>query len=375
VVGKSGPKRLEKLIGEVSRGERDLSSIRDAHLREAVRIALRLHRDVPEAPDAYTRARMRARIMARLRPHRPTLWDNAWTAVELLSRPAPYIVRGIGFAVLLVCVGMGTVVASADTLPDDLLYPLKLASEQVRLALADAPGDRAGVELSIADHRLREAEALAGSGRTSDALVASAMYSQHIASAAAELALQPQNDQDDRADLGAQLESTFGAQRDRAQSLAATLATDVKSARGAQILALIAAPSLAPGATKIERVAETAATLAVDLANAAETAAIEPSAVFALRTETPLAAASRANETLSATPADAPRASASGRVTSATPRATATTRATSTPRSVATPAQTRDPRASDAAKITRKAAEDARAAAEKLKQTLKDQHK
>ncbi len=372
MVGKSGPKRLEKLIGEVSRGERDLSSIRDPELREAVRIALRLHKGVPEAPDAYTRARMRARIMARLQPHRPTLWDNAWTAVELLSRPAPYIVRGIGFAVLLVCVGMGTVVASADTLPDDLLYPLKLASEQVRLALADAPGDRAGVELSIADHRLREAEALAGSGRTSDALVASAMYSQHIASAAAELALQPQNDQDDRADLGAQLESTFGAQRDRAQSLAATLATDVKSARGAQILALIAAPSLAPGATKIERVAETAATLAVDLANAAETANIA--------TATPAARATTAERavppvTTETQITDAPRASASGRVTSATPRATATTRATSTPRSVATPAQTRDPRASDAAKITRKAAEDARAAAEKLKQTLKDQHK
>jgi Domain of unknown function (DUF5667) len=366
VVGKSGPKRLEKLIGEVSRGERDLASIRDAHLREAVRIALRLHADVPEAPDAYTRARMRARIMAGLRPRTPTLWDNAWTAVEFLSRPAPYIVRGIGFAALLLCVGMATVVASADTLPDDLLYPLKLASEQVRLALADAPGDRAGVELSIAEHRLREAEALAESGRTSDALVASAMYSQHIASAAAELAPQSQNDQ---TDLGAQLESTFAVQRERAQSLAVILATDVKSERGAQILALIAAPTLAPGATRIERVAETAATLAVDLANAADTAAIAPAvrAVPAERAVLPVATEPQIT--------DAPRSSSSGRVTSATPRATATARVTNTPRTVATPAPTRDPRASDAAKITRKAAEDARAAAEKLKKTLRDQHK
>jgi hypothetical protein len=379
VVGKSGPKRLEKLIGEVSRGERDLSSIRDAQLREAVRVALRLHKDAPEAPDAYTRARMRARIMAGLRPRRPSLWDNAWTALELLSRPAPYIVRAIAVAAVLLCLGMGAVVASADSLPDDVLYPLKLASEQVRLALAEAPGDLAGVELSIAEHRLREAEALAGSGRTSDALVASAMYSQHIASAAEALASQDQNDQ---SDLGAQLESAFSAQRDRAQSLAATLATDVKSARGAEILALIASPTMAPGATKIERVAETAATLAVDVADAAETAAIVPSDETARAAETQTATATaRATQTERAASVggatqttDAPRTSASGHGTTATPRATGTTRANST-RAVATPAPTRDPRAAEAAKITRKAADQARAAAEKLKQTLKDQHR
>src|SRR4029077_6882738 len=189
-----------------------------------VRAALRLHKEAPEAPDAYTRARMRARIMAGLRPRRPPLWDNAWTALELLAPPAPYIVRGMALAALLFCVGMGTVVASADSLPDDLLYPLKPAAEQVRLALAEAPGDRAGVELSIAEHRLREAEALAGNGRTSDALGTSAMYSQHIASAAAVCAPEPDTD------LSAQLESAFSAQRDRAQSFAASLATDVKSA-------------------------------------------------------------------------------------------------------------------------------------------------
>lgn len=353
MVGRDDQNRLDRLIGEVARGERDLSSIRDARLREAVRLALRLHQDPPSAPDAYTRARMRARIMAGLRPRRPTLLDNAWTALELLARPAPYIVRGIATASVLVCLGMGAVVASADSLPDDALYPLKLASEQVRLALADAPGDRAGVELSIADHRLREAETLAGNGRTSDALVASAMYSQHIASAAAELAPEANTD------LGTQLESTFSAQRERAQALASTLATDVKSERGAQILALIASPTMAPGATKIERVADTAATLAVGLADAAEAAAVvQP-------TDTP-----RTTEAQSVTTTQ--RAAESAPIT---PRVTATARTTdrptNTPHATATAGQTRDPRASDAAKITRKAADDARAAAEKLKQALK----
>lgn len=393
MVGKSGPKRLERLIVEVSRGERDIFSIRDARVREAVRVALRLHNDSPAAPDAYARARMRARIMAGLRPRRQTLWDNAWVALELLARPAPYIVRGIALAAVLVCLGMAAVVASADTLPDDLLYPLKLASEQVRLGLADAPGDRAGVELSIASHRLREAERLAGSGRISDALVASAMYSQHIATAAAELAPSSETD------LDAQLESTFAAQRDRARSLAAALATDVKSARGARILALIAAPAMAPGATKIERVAETAALLAVELANAAEIAASDnanistapPSAtprrpdtlpaLVVLRTDAPPSNDTQSDDTQTTAPSEfaPPRTSTSGGISSAAARlveaARATERASDVPHVVATPAPTPDPRAADAAKITRKAADDARAAANKLKHTLKDQHR
>ena len=173
MVGRNGRKRLDQLIDEVARGERRLTSISDAKLREAVRLALRIHADAPVSPDVYAKRRMRARVMAGLEPRRATLLDNAWTALELLARPAPYIARGVAAVSVLACMGMGALVASADTLPDDLLYPVKLATEQVRLALADAPGDRATVELSIASHRLSEAEQLAGSGRTSDALVAS----------------------------------------------------------------------------------------------------------------------------------------------------------------------------------------------------------
>ncbi len=405
MVGREGQKHLDRLIVEVARGQRSLRSIGDPKVRDSVRIALRMHKETPAAPDAYTRARMRARILARLEPRQPGLLDHAWTGLELLGLPAPYIVRGVAFGAVMVCLGLSAVVASADTLPDDLLYPLKIASEQVRLALADAPGDRAAVELSIAEHRLGEAEKLAGNGRTSDALVASAMFSQHIASAAAELAPRPE------ADLGAQLEMAFAAQRDRAQVLAATLATDVKSARGAQILAMIAAPTMAPGTTKIEQVAETAARVAVDLANAADVAAAEsasiptappsgtpkrsetPPAAFAQRAETPRAAemqrstdtprtadTPRATETAKASAT--PRAPGSGtNVNAETPGASSTTRAAETPPASARaneaghatiqPAQTHDPRAADAAKVVRRAADDARAAAEKLKQALK----
>jgi hypothetical protein len=183
---------------------------------------------------------------------------------ELLARPAPYIVRVIATAVIAGSICMGAAVASVDTDPGDLFYSLKLASEDGRLALASAPGDRAAVELSIAEHRLAEAERFAADGRTSDALVASAVYSQHIASAAAELGPEVEG-----ALLGTQLETAFNAQRARAQILALALSYETKTARSSQVLAMIAAPSNALGRTRIEWVAETAAALAIDLADVA----------------------------------------------------------------------------------------------------------
>jgi hypothetical protein len=413
VVGRNGQKRLDQLIDAVARGERRLSSISDPKLREAVRLALNLHQDAPVAPDAYAKRRMRARVMAGLEPHHPTLLDNAWTALELLARPAPYIVRGVAVASVLVCMGMGAIVASADTLPDDVFYPVKIATEQVRLALADAPGDRAGVELSIASHRLSEAERLASTGRTSDALVASALYSQHIASAAAELA-----PQDDGSDLGAQLETSFKAQRDRAQALAVTLASDVKSSRGAQILALIATPTYAPGQSKIEQVAVTAASVAQQLSAAADLAAAEnagiatpppsgtaarspsapvtvvtspsakatasatatvtvkPSATSSAAASSPTSsigqtsgassAPSASGSTTSAAPASAP--ASAGTTTTTTTNTTATTTTTTTVGSAASNTTVSDGRARDAATAVRDAADKAKAAADKVKE-------
>ena len=351
MVGRSEQLKLDRLIGEVARGERTLQGIHDPKMREAVRVALRMHEDAPSGPDEYTRRRMRARVMSGLRPHRPTLRDNAWAALWYIGRPAPYIVRSVALVAIMVCSGLGATITSAESLPDDALYPVKLAAEGVRLALAGAPEDRAAVELTIAEHRLVEAEKLAASGRSSEALVASAIYSQHIASAALELA--PQADLS--VSVNAQLEQSFSAQRERAQALATLLSLDESSAKGAQVLAMIASPTLAPGRTQVERIAETAASMAVGFADAAD----EEVAEITANDAAPVAAFANA------TPRNtgAPLASANAPTV-----ANSATRATSEARPHATPRA----RASDTARATRRAAEQARAAAEKLKQTLKD---
>jgi hypothetical protein len=58
----------------------------------------------------------------------------------------------------------GVAVLSADSLPGSLLYPAKLAVEQVRLNFASGPADRAMLHLELAQVRVQEMEQLAQAG-------------------------------------------------------------------------------------------------------------------------------------------------------------------------------------------------------------------
>ena len=386
MVGKSEPGRLDRLIDEVLSGRRDLGSVRDERIRDAIGLAMRIHRESWESLDEYARLRIRARVLSDLRPRAPTFADHAWTALELLARPAPFLARGAALAAMLVAVGLGATVASADTLPDDLLYPVKIASESVRLALAGAPADRAEVELSIAEHRLGEAERLASSGRTSDALVAAAVYSQHIAWAAAELAPYA-----DGTDLSQQLEVRFALQRQRVRTLAVALGDDEKSAPAARILSAIARPAVATGPPGAQRVADTAAAVAAMLVQAAEQGAGESETVTF---ETDIAATLVVDSSVTGSPVAAePAESASDRAPLAPGLARATLPRTSAARDEerdretdATNASdrgsdrasanesresarwsTKDRRGGEVLKAVRKALEEAKAAADKAK--------
>ena len=95
MVGANRPEKLDRLIESVARGERDLASIRDAKLRDAVRVALRMHMNAQSGLDALARARMRDRVMGSIHPRRPTLADRTAIAFEMLAKPAPYAVRVI----------------------------------------------------------------------------------------------------------------------------------------------------------------------------------------------------------------------------------------------------------------------------------------
>jgi hypothetical protein len=330
-VARRTAKDTARLIEEVARGERLLEEIKDPELRETVRLALRLHKDPFSAPDARTRARIRSRVLASLRPHGATIADRVAVTFEILAKPAPYAMRALAVAAMAVMIAASTSVVSSGSVSDDALYSVKLASEQARLALAITPEDRAMVELTIAEHRLAEATELATQGNDDDAIVATSEYGEHLANAAAELA-QVETLTPDAQGLVIQLQQKIDTHRAAAAATVARLADSPSTASAAQVLAVVAAPA-DPAASDLSP----AAAIAAQAANATDEVAN-----VAERKVTPIA----------------------------TPPAAATTPPTATVRRTAGPQATANERSRGerAAEIARKAADEAKAAAQKAKQ-------
>jgi hypothetical protein len=57
---------------------------------------------------------------------------------------------------VVVMAGGGTVAAASDDMPDSMLYPVKLASENVRLVFSFNQGDKVGLMAELADRRVTE---------------------------------------------------------------------------------------------------------------------------------------------------------------------------------------------------------------------------
>ena len=261
-MGERSAKDTAKLIEEVARGDRLLEDVKDPQLRETVRLALRLHKDPFSGPDARTRSRIRSRVLFGLHPQNATVVDRLAVVFELLGRPTPYAMRALAIGLIIVAVGASTAVVSAGTVADDALYSVKITSEQMRLALATSPEDRAVVELSIAEHRLAEATALATLGDEDNAIVATSEYGEHMANAAAELA-QVESLQPETATLVVQLQQRIDEHRATAVAVLARLAEDPTRAAASTALAVIAsrgspAPDLSPAAAIAQDAADTA---------------------------------------------------------------------------------------------------------------------
>ena len=345
----------------VARGVRRLEEIHDPILREAVSAALRLREREPRL-DPAGRARMRRTVLAAIEPRAPRLSDRVYAAFALLAKPAPLLVRGLVAVVVVAGLLAGATVASADSLPDEPLYALKVAGEQLRLAIATSPADRAAVQLSIAGHRLDEAERLAEAGLTDAAIIATASYGESLASAAAELAsvetLDPRT-----AALVDQLQATLDVGQRRVAATAARLAADPRTAATAAVLATVSATAAPGRSSAATHIADQAAAVTAHLSAVADERArqLESRRSDAPRPTQPrsLPAGARATETPEAPRIVAPtRAPNPNRAEpSAAPHETGVT---------APPA---DPNAARlAAEHAKRAAEEAKRSAERAKQ-------
>jgi len=133
----------------------------------------RYYETVPEAPGGLAAgrerllavaARQRARGVGATSATRTATTRTAGRKMKLIFATrliAVLLVVVVGMAAL----GGGVVWAAGDSLPGDLLYPVKLATEDVRLALTSAPADQVDLALRFVEERAEEVRTLVEAGR------------------------------------------------------------------------------------------------------------------------------------------------------------------------------------------------------------------
>ena len=146
------------------------SSMRE-QLEPLLRIALAIREPPDVKPSPSFKVKARVWLMDQIHERQPvTKWP--WFRYNSQVKPIPYIRRFSMASVILVIIlthsalGGGTVYAAQDSLPGEVLYPVKLATEQIRMML---PGDdviKAEQVLSFAERRVGEIEALAEKERS-----------------------------------------------------------------------------------------------------------------------------------------------------------------------------------------------------------------
>lgn len=95
------------------------------------------------------------------------IWYRRWTLAMTAI---------LGFLLI----GVGTVAASAYALPDEPLYPVKLAGEQVRLTLASSDMDKAKLHIQFAERRAMEIAGMACQGKGDRISVLTEQFANHL---------------------------------------------------------------------------------------------------------------------------------------------------------------------------------------------------
>ncbi|MBI2860755.1 MAG: hypothetical protein HYX91_04525 [Chloroflexi bacterium] len=132
-----------------------------AELEPLLRTAMLSRQAAAISPRPEFRARARAELLRSVsqRPEPRRRWFAAWQPAWVTSLVA---------VLVLLLAGTGTVAASANSMPDEPLYPVKLATETVQVTLTRSPLDKAVLFTRLADRRVREIAVMAEKGKAGE---------------------------------------------------------------------------------------------------------------------------------------------------------------------------------------------------------------
>lgn len=136
---------------------------------------LEKHPEQAEALRPLLEAALAARRASRLKP-RPEFRERARlqfrsavskSAAPEKSRPFHFrfgFAGAVALALVVLISGVSTVAVAGNSMPDQPLYPVKIASEDTRVALAASPIKKATVLIRLTDYRIEEIVYLATKG-------------------------------------------------------------------------------------------------------------------------------------------------------------------------------------------------------------------
>jgi hypothetical protein len=125
-------------------------------------------------PEFENQTRVRlggAHLYARRQKQLKRSWTFVW------QRGWAYALTAI---LVFLCASAGTAVASSNALPDNPLYQVKLATEQVRLVFAFSDADKADLHTQFAEHRVQEIAATASQGKTEQVAILTTKLASHL---------------------------------------------------------------------------------------------------------------------------------------------------------------------------------------------------
>jgi hypothetical protein len=142
-----------------------------AEITEIFGLAGKLERVSLPEPDPRFRSAARARILSAMHAQKPvTLQDRLahfWQGAQFFLTKRPALALALILALLFSLTGTGTVFASQGAAPGDLLYPVKLQVEDLRLMAASEAGDEV-LYRQFAQERVEEVEGLIARGQYKD---------------------------------------------------------------------------------------------------------------------------------------------------------------------------------------------------------------
>ncbi len=139
-------------------------------LEPLLRIALEIQGPPDVKPSASFKSRARVQLMEQIHARQAVTrwpWLRYIKEVKQIQYKRRFSMVSIIVALVLAvsALGGGTAYASQSSLPGDVLYPVKLGTENIRLAFAGADADKAELCLEFASSRVEEMTALVGKRR------------------------------------------------------------------------------------------------------------------------------------------------------------------------------------------------------------------